>query len=148
MSFTLQGSQLTLYCYQQLSLCSVLLLAEDKSYQWRWIASTLNPHYEGNSPLDMIQDDRFISVTSDHWYFGADNTGNIFSSDFLESLALECSRKDLSDVHLVHISVITLLSICTYVTFPRFSLIYIQNIEISLKIIARYWKCYEEHIQV
>jgi len=63
----------------------------------------------------MIEDDQFIALTSDHWYFGADNTGDIFSSDFIESLARECTKKELSDVHLVYFSVIfidKLLHVC------------------------------------
>jgi len=83
-----------------------LLLSENRSYQWRWLASTLNPYYEGNSLQDMIEYDRFITQTSDHWCFGADNTGDIFSSDFIESLVGECTKKELNSVHLVCISVI------------------------------------------
>jgi len=79
----------------------MLRTTEDESYQWRWLASTLNPNYEGNSLHSMIEDDRFISLTADHWYFGADNTGDICSADFAESLARECTRKELNDVHLV-----------------------------------------------
>jgi len=51
----------------------------------------------------MIEDDRFIAQTSDHWCFGADKTGDIFSSDFIQSLASECSSKQLNDIHLVRV---------------------------------------------
>lgn len=84
----------------------LLLLLEDESLRWRWLASTLNPYYEGNSLQDMVDDDRFIAQTSDHWYFGADNTGDIFSSDFIASLASKCTNRALNNVHLVNISVI------------------------------------------
>jgi len=85
-----------------------LLTEGSNSYQWHWLASTLNPYYEGNSLNNMIEDDRLIAQTSDHWYFGADNTGDIFSSDFIESLACKCTKKQLDSVHLVCISVLLL----------------------------------------
>jgi len=81
----------------------MFLLTEDKPYQWRWLASTLNPYYEGNSLCNMIEDDRFIAQTLDHWYFGADNTGDILSSQFIESLAHECTKRRLNSIHLVRI---------------------------------------------
>jgi len=87
----------------------LLSLIEDKPCRWRWLASTLNPYYEGNSLHDMIEDDRFITQTADHWYFGPDDTGDIFSSDFIESLAGECANKELHDIHLVCIS-----ALCNY----------------------------------
>lgn len=46
-------------------------------FQWDWRASTLNPYYEGNSPSQMIDDDRFVFYTLDKWDFGVDNTGNL-----------------------------------------------------------------------
>jgi len=55
----------------------------------------------------MIEDDRFISLTSDHWYFGADNTGDICSSDFAESLTSECTKKELNEIHLVQYMFLT-----------------------------------------
>ncbi|XP_076275397.1 cap methyltransferase 2 isoform X2 [Rhynchophorus ferrugineus] len=45
--------------------------------KWYWLASTLNPHFEGNSLSQMIPDDRLINHTSGHWLFGLDQTGNI-----------------------------------------------------------------------
>lgn len=46
-------------------------------FQWSWLANTLNPYYEGNSPSNMISDDRFMFHTLQNWDFGADNTGNL-----------------------------------------------------------------------
>jgi len=62
----------------------------------------------------MIDDDRFMAHTSDHWYFGADNTGDIFGSDFVESLTRECTKKELKTVHLVCLNIVfTVALYCT-----------------------------------
>ncbi|XP_063983407.1 cap-specific mRNA (nucleoside-2'-O-)-methyltransferase 2 [Diachasmimorpha longicaudata] len=53
---------------------------------WTWTASTMNPHYEGNLLTLMINDDRLILHTADHWYFGEDNTGDVMSLKNLEGL--------------------------------------------------------------
>ena len=44
---------------------------------WQWLATTLNPHHEGNDLGYMINDDRFIIGSLDHWEFGQDNTGDL-----------------------------------------------------------------------
>ncbi|CAH0405687.1 unnamed protein product [Chilo suppressalis] len=49
------------------------------SITWKWVANTLNPYYEGNSPSSMISDDRFMFHTLNNWDFGADNTGNLMN---------------------------------------------------------------------
>ncbi|XP_026764430.2 cap-specific mRNA (nucleoside-2'-O-)-methyltransferase 2 [Galleria mellonella] len=49
--------------------------------EWKWVANTLNPYYEGNSPSNMISDDRFMFHTLDNWDFGVDNTGNLMDWD-------------------------------------------------------------------
>ncbi|XP_048403130.2 cap-specific mRNA (nucleoside-2'-O-)-methyltransferase 2 isoform X1 [Stegostoma tigrinum] len=53
---------------------------------WNWIASTLNPYYEGNDTGMMIMDDRLIAATLPWWYFGPDNTGDIMAHDCLQGL--------------------------------------------------------------
>ncbi|XP_052789182.1 cap-specific mRNA (nucleoside-2'-O-)-methyltransferase 2-like [Mya arenaria] len=54
--------------------------------EWQWLASTLNPYYEGNNIAQMIDEDRFIKFTYGNWYFGEDNTGNLMSEKNLSGL--------------------------------------------------------------
>ncbi|XP_045461206.1 cap-specific mRNA (nucleoside-2'-O-)-methyltransferase 2 [Harmonia axyridis] len=44
---------------------------------WHWVATTLNPQYEGNELSEMIPDDRLLRFTRKQWYFGKDHTGDI-----------------------------------------------------------------------
>ncbi|XP_049887942.1 cap-specific mRNA (nucleoside-2'-O-)-methyltransferase 2 [Pectinophora gossypiella] len=67
--------------------------------EWKWIANTLNPYYEGNSPSNMISDDRFMFHTLNNWDFGADNTGNLM--DWNNSQAIVNKAKSLGKVLLV-----------------------------------------------
>ncbi|CAK1599294.1 unnamed protein product [Parnassius mnemosyne] len=66
---------------------------------WKWVANTLNPYYEGNSPSNMISDDRFMFHTLDNWDFGVDNTGNLMDWD--NSQAIIEKAKSLGKVLLV-----------------------------------------------
>lgn len=54
--------------------------------KWNWLATTLNPHYEGNSLSRMVNDDRFIMHSLKNWYFGTDNTGNLMDLKNLDAL--------------------------------------------------------------
>ena len=54
---------LFLYFSSSLNLCSSLNHALSVSHPgttWTWLATTLNPHYEGNDLGYMINDDRFL----------------------------------------------------------------------------------------
>lgn len=53
---------------------------------WDWIGNSLNPYYEGNDLGSMIDDDRLIIETSDKWFFGADNSGDVMRKHNVESL--------------------------------------------------------------
>lgn len=67
---------------------------------WQWIANTLNPYYEGNSTDAMIADDRFILLTPDNWYFGADDSGDLMNPDNFDAL-VETVRRKFGSVNLV-----------------------------------------------
>jgi len=54
--------------------------------QWDWTGLSLNPYYEGNDQGAMVDDDRFIIETSDRWYFGVDNSGNILDTNNIKGL--------------------------------------------------------------
>lgn len=64
--------------------------------QWKWVANTLNPYYEGNSPSNMISDDRFMFHTLNNWDFGVDSTGNLM--DWENSQAIIKKAKSLGKV--------------------------------------------------
>jgi len=68
---------------------------------WNWVATTLNPHYEGNDLGYMINDDRFIMGSLDNWHFGEDNTGNLMDQANMSSL-VERAKK-LGETGLVHL---------------------------------------------
>jgi len=66
---------------------------------WNWLATTLNPHYEGNDLGYMINDDRFIMGSLEHWKFGVDDTGNLMTHKNFSSLMK--AAKSLGDISLV-----------------------------------------------
>jgi len=53
---------------------------------WNWVATTLNPHYEGNDLGYMINDDRFIMGSLENWEFGSDDTGDLMKTRNLSLL--------------------------------------------------------------
>ena len=60
--------------------------------QWHWLATTLNPYYEGNPLSCMINDDRFILQTLNHWNFGLDYTGNLMDLNNMLHLVQEAAK--------------------------------------------------------
>lgn len=82
------------------SLNHKIRLTYDRPVDWKWLATSLNPYYEGNDLKRMIDDDRFIVKTLNNWYFGIDNTGDISEMKNLAGLIRE-SETRLGDVDLV-----------------------------------------------
>ena len=100
-----------------LILCSSLNHALSVSHPgttWTWLATTLNPHYEGNDLGYMINDDRYLSSNNsvhwvnnsgneeiiissvlsgrfimgslDNWFFGEDDTGDLLARENADKL--------------------------------------------------------------
>eukprot|EP00058_Branchiostoma_floridae_P003283 XP_002588771.1 hypothetical protein BRAFLDRAFT_125627 [Branchiostoma floridae] len=67
--------------------------------EWNWVGNSLNPYYEGNDLEHTIDDDRFIFGTLSNWHFGADNTGDIMSTENLRHLKTFVA--DIQPIHLV-----------------------------------------------
>ncbi|GFG29900.1 hypothetical protein Cfor_09920 [Coptotermes formosanus] len=67
--------------------------------EWKWLATTLNPYYEGNPLSCMINDDRFILQTLSNWNFGLDYTGNLMDLNNMLHLVQEAAK--IGDVLLV-----------------------------------------------
>ncbi|XP_046390619.1 cap-specific mRNA (nucleoside-2'-O-)-methyltransferase 2 [Ischnura elegans] len=64
--------------------------------KWNWMATTLNPHYEGNDPTMTIFDDRFIIPTEKHWTYGIDHTGDIQIKSNMQHVLSETRKRGLS----------------------------------------------------
>ncbi|XP_045199075.2 cap-specific mRNA (nucleoside-2'-O-)-methyltransferase 2-like [Mercenaria mercenaria] len=62
------------------------LITHSYAGDWQWLATTLNPYYEGNNIGQMIDEDKFIRCSYGNWYFGEDGTGNLMSKDNLRGL--------------------------------------------------------------
>lgn len=78
-------------------------------FQWNWLATTLNPYYEGNPLSCMINDDRFILHTLDKWNFGLDYTGDLMN--IKNMLHIVKKAAEMGDVLLVRCFV-TVMSVC------------------------------------
>ncbi|EKX40861.1 hypothetical protein GUITHDRAFT_75183, partial [Guillardia theta CCMP2712] len=61
--------------------------------RWDWVASSLNPHFEGNGTKDMITEDILINETGHHWYFGPDNSGDVRLRENIEGIWEMLSRR-------------------------------------------------------
>lgn len=60
--------------------------------KWNWLASSLNPYYEGNELGIMINDDRFIKNTLANWDFGEDFTGDVMNLENLRKIMTKCGQ--------------------------------------------------------
>ena len=67
--------------------------------EWQWVATTLNPFYEGNSPGSVVADNQFILDTLEQWDFGKDNSGDIMN--WLNIGGSLCARVNQWSVKLV-----------------------------------------------
>lgn len=57
------------------------------------MATTLNPYYEGNDNKFLLNDDRFIRHTLDHWIFSEDQTGNIIDLNNIDYIKRKCEER-------------------------------------------------------
>ena len=75
------------------------LKSENRGHlDWSWVGTTLNPYYEGNTTNEMINDDRFILNTLDHWDFGEDNSGNLMDPINMNKLIQGFEAKGKADL--------------------------------------------------
>ena len=80
--------------------------------KWDWLASTLNPYYEGHDLKAMLDDDGFVLETLDHWNFGRDGTGDLMDLANLQALRDASNAK--GKVHLVKHRVVSNYSIALF----------------------------------
>ncbi|XP_037042923.1 cap-specific mRNA (nucleoside-2'-O-)-methyltransferase 2-like [Bradysia coprophila] len=66
--------------------------------KFNWRATSLNPHYVGDSFENAI-DDRLIIQTYDQWEFGEDFTGDITRKQNVDQLVARC--KEMGEINLV-----------------------------------------------
>ncbi len=67
---------------------------------WDWKAMTLNPYYEGNDLKALIDQDRFMMMTSDKWFTGVDNSGDVMTWENAVGM-VNLVRREMKDVNLV-----------------------------------------------
>lgn len=75
------------------------LVVHRPQLQWQWLASTINPYYEG-SPSDIcVVDDKLINHTMHNWTFGENNTGDLMEKENMEDLVNQANY--MGPIHLV-----------------------------------------------
>jgi len=77
------------------------LCLHHRNTAWNWVATTLNPHYEGNDLGLMVNDDRFIMSSLNNWHFGEDDTGDLLVKENMSSLVERA--KEFGNTGLVHL---------------------------------------------
>ena len=70
--------------------------------EWTWHASTLNPFYEGNDTRRMIEGEKFILETQEHWIFGECFDGDLMNWDILGDIqqAISNEKVDIVSTHI------------------------------------------------
>ncbi|XP_021948862.1 uncharacterized protein LOC110846416 isoform X2 [Folsomia candida] len=63
------------------------------SIEWDWLATTLNPYYEGNSVQTAMNADYLTFTSLNNWIFLKDTTGNIMNRKNLNSLIEQVKRR-------------------------------------------------------
>uniref|UniRef100_A0A0G4GIJ3 Cap-specific mRNA (nucleoside-2'-O-)-methyltransferase 2 n=1 Tax=Chromera velia CCMP2878 TaxID=1169474 RepID=A0A0G4GIJ3_9ALVE len=71
--------------------------------KWFWRAVSLNPYNEANNLNAMIDDDAFYRQTPEHWWRGADDTGNVMSKENWKHCFSETLGRRMDPGNLFHI---------------------------------------------
>ena len=69
-----------------------------ENMNWKWLASTLNPFYEGNDTKRMISGERFIIDTLAQWNFGESVDGDLMQWKNLECLVQALGGAGKADI--------------------------------------------------
>uniref|UniRef100_A0A1B6BY81 Cap-specific mRNA (nucleoside-2'-O-)-methyltransferase 2 n=1 Tax=Clastoptera arizonana TaxID=38151 RepID=A0A1B6BY81_9HEMI len=69
--------------------------------QWKWMASSLNPYYEGNRLDELINDDRFMMHTIPNWIFGDSLTGDLMNVENMLSIVSQAQNSLQNNIMLV-----------------------------------------------
>ena len=92
--------------------------------EWTWLASTLNPFYEGNDTKRMIEGEKFILETEGHWNFGEWYDGDLMNRDNLEHL--QQAMRDLGKADVVSIKM-KISFTCLYIAKKITAIFYTNN---------------------
>lgn len=77
----------------------IMLINTNFAIKWDWLATTLNPTYEGNSARTAMNADNLTFTSLNNWIFLKDTTGNIMNRKNFNSLIEEVQRKCQSFQH-------------------------------------------------
>lgn len=71
----------------------IMLINSNFAIKWDWLATTLNPYYEGNSVQTAMNADYLTFTSLNNWIFLKDTTGNIMNRKNLNSLIEQVKRR-------------------------------------------------------